>query len=291
MKPDSGDWQLERLSAGDAPELHDALVSAKQQLPDAQQLAALAISLSARGVPTNPFVPAPPATRPAMTHWRLWVAAGVMGPVVLALALWPSKGGRPRSPAAVAIPSVSTTERRPTASPSPPSRSAASSSDQPRGAASALANPAEAVARSLEASSADVPPQVPRTAPIQDPQRLPAAAASVPRAPAGKAIRAPSPPERAGAVSSPSSVAAPTEVALLRDAQLALRTNPNEALTLTEQHQSLFARGAMVQERELIAISALARLGRHTAVLARAAQFAHDFPSSPYRKQIEALAQ
>ena len=50
-------------------------------------------------------------------------------------------------------------------------------------------------------------------------------------------------------------------------------------------------REAMVQERELIAISALARLGRHTAVLTRAAQFERDFPNSPYRKQVSALAQ
>jgi hypothetical protein len=86
-------------------------------------------------------------------------------------------------------------------------------------------------------------------------------------------------------------VAQPTEVALLRDARLALSESPGEALALAERHRVLFAHGAMVQERELIAISALARLGRHTAVLARAAQFERDFPNSPYRKQVSALAQ
>jgi hypothetical protein len=86
-------------------------------------------------------------------------------------------------------------------------------------------------------------------------------------------------------------VARPSEVALLRDARLALGGNPAEALALAEQHRVQFARGAMVQERELIAISALARLGRHAAVLARAAQFERDFPNSPYRKQVTALAQ
>jgi hypothetical protein len=78
---------------------------------------------------------------------------------------------------------------------------------------------------------------------------------------------------------------------LLRDARLALGGSPGEALALAEQHRVQFPRGAMVQERELIAISALARLGRHSAVLARAAQFERDFPNSPYRKQVTALAQ
>src|SRR6478609_2305182 len=49
VKPDNGHWDLERLRSTDAPELHRALDAVKQRLPDPQQLAVLALSLSQRG--------------------------------------------------------------------------------------------------------------------------------------------------------------------------------------------------------------------------------------------------
>ena len=77
MKPDSADLHLERLSAEDAPELQRALGAARQRLPDPQQLAALAAQLSALGLPVKP----PAAPVPTTTPWRLWLAAGVVGPL------------------------------------------------------------------------------------------------------------------------------------------------------------------------------------------------------------------
>jgi hypothetical protein len=288
MKPDNADVQLERLNAVDAPELHQAVVAAKGQLPSAQQLAALAASLSALGVPVKPATLTPAARLPAPTHLRIWLAAGLVGPVALALLFWPSKAVRPTSPTAVASSSSSNVERASAPGPTEPRPGAVSASAEPGGSASAAEGQPDAAAAPIDAARADAASGARKTAPGHASQGQPAAPTSgalTPTAPA------PGQRERASELNSANAVAPPTEVALLRDAQLALRTNPNEALALTEQHRTLFARGVMLQERELIAISALARLGRHTAVLARAAQFAHDFPSSPYRKQVEALAQ
>jgi len=68
-----------------------------------------------------------------------------------------------------------------------------------------------------------------------------------------------------------------------------LRSSPAQALALTEQHRLLYPRGAMTQERELIAISALVGSGRRTAALSRVAEFERNFPNSLYRKQITEL--
>jgi hypothetical protein len=83
--------------------------------------------------------------------------------------------------------------------------------------------------------------------------------------------------------------AAPSEIELLREARLALRSSPASALAVTEQHGRLYPRGKLTQERELIAISALMALGRRTAALSRVSAFERAFPGSPYRKQIAEL--
>jgi hypothetical protein len=62
-------------------------------------------------------------------------------------------------------------------------------------------------------------------------------------------------------------------------------------LSLTEQHARLYPQGKLVQERELIAISALVALGRRTAALSRGARFDAAYPTSAYRKQIGELLQ
>ena len=82
---------------------------------------------------------------------------------------------------------------------------------------------------------------------------------------------------------------APSEIELLRDARLALKAAPARALTFVEAHARAYPGGKLTQERELIGISALVALGRRTAALSRGARFQHDFPSSPYRNQVEQL--
>ena len=293
MKPDSGHLDLERLDLTDAPELRHALDAAQGQIPDAQQLAALAARLSQMGLPVLPPAQVAANATPSATRLKLLLGAGVIGPLTLALLLWRSEPPRGAVPAAL--------ER--TATPvahalSPSAEAAHEIAAASRAAsglpASAVPRPPDPSAAALGSSTASV------TAEGERAPSLPAMSAQVRAGSATKValtasagVRSASAPDHASvANSNPGGVVArPTEVALLRDAQLALRSNPAEALALAEQHRALFGRGAMVQERELIAITALARLGRHTAVLARAAQFERDFPTSPYRKQVSALGQ
>jgi hypothetical protein len=82
---------------------------------------------------------------------------------------------------------------------------------------------------------------------------------------------------------------APSESALLGQAQAALSRNASLALSLSEQHRAWYPRGMLVQEREVIAIEALKRLGRQAEAGARAARFLKAFPSSAHRSKIESL--
>lgn len=289
MKPDNGQIDLQRLRSTDAPELHRAIDAVKQQLPDPRQLAALAASLSQMGISVASSGHTTGATPPSATRLKLMLGAGVVGPLTVALLLWHSAAPRTTAPAA----SVSAAMPAPLAL-APALASAPESSVRSKEVAKRSANPlasASAPSPSSKASAiaavGDKP--VASSEPARSGPRVVAAAtasAENVRSAVATAARSAS-PESIG----PSVVARPTEVALLRDARLALNSNPTEALALSEQHRALYPRGAMVQERELIAISALARLGRHSAVLARAAQFERDFPTSPYRKQVNALAQ
>lgn len=83
--------------------------------------------------------------------------------------------------------------------------------------------------------------------------------------------------------------AAPSEPALLGQAQAALSRNAALALSLSEQHRAWYPRGMLVQEREVIAIEALQRLGRKAEASARAARFLKAFPASAHRSKIESL--
>jgi hypothetical protein len=292
VKPDSGQWDLERLRPTDAPELHRALDAVKQRLPDPQQLAALAASLSQIGIAVSSASPTAATTASSATRLKLLLGAGVVGPLTLALLLWPSPA--PHAPAPIASTSPATSAA-PLASGVETPLAIAVGSNGVRKPAASLAESNAAPSSPPSPSSKASEPAT--TSPEPQPAASPGSAKLVPRvaaAPTASAekVRSPVSPDRAMPESIDQSVVArPTELALLRDARLALSSNPNEALALTEQHRALFAHGAMVQERELIAISALARLGRHTAVLTRAAQFERNFPSSPYRKQVSALAQ
>jgi hypothetical protein len=86
--------------------------------------------------------------------------------------------------------------------------------------------------------------------------------------------------------------AAPDELELLERADRALATAPAVALSLTESHARLFPTGALEEEREVIAVSALARLGRQRDARARADRFMRAHVGSAYALRIQrALAQ
>jgi len=80
-----------------------------------------------------------------------------------------------------------------------------------------------------------------------------------------------------------------SEIALLRDARATLAVDPAEALAITERHRAAFPRGALGQEREIIAITALVKLGRTEAAQKRAEQFRAAHPTSAYLVQLERI--
>jgi len=77
------------------------------------------------------------------------------------------------------------------------------------------------------------------------------------------------------------------EARLLERAQAALEQRPAEALQLCQEHEARFPGGALVQEREVIAIEALKRLGRSAAARARAAEFERRFRGSVHQPRVE----
>jgi hypothetical protein len=292
VKPDNGHRDLERLRSTDSPELFRALNAARQQLPHSEQLVALAASLSQRGIPVARSTRGAARAPSSATRLKLLLGAGVVGPLTLALLLW--RSAAPHATAPIASVSSPTQVVQATGSTVEAARrSAVVSTEVSKTPASPVVSDAAPPSAPAPSSSAN---EAVATSSASPPSASSATAQSAPRAAAAassvESVRSSLTPDHASPESvGPGVVARPTEIALLRDARLALSGNPSEALALAEQHRTLFPHGAMVQERELIAISALARLNRHTAVLVRAAQFERDFPNSPYRKQVSALAQ
>lgn len=81
--------------------------------------------------------------------------------------------------------------------------------------------------------------------------------------------------------------ALPSEAALLERARAALREHPARALALTREHQRRFPHGALREEREVIAIEALERLGQHRAAGDEAGGFEKRYRNSVHRERLE----
>ena len=112
-----------------------------------------------------------------------------------------------------------------------------------------------------------------------------------PSARTAPSVSAPQPAESPGKppVSEPSRVHAsgPSESALLAQAQAALSSNPSRALALTREHKRRFPKGALVQEREVIAIEALNRIGDTESARKRAKSFEDSYPGSAHRRKVQ----
>jgi hypothetical protein len=79
------------------------------------------------------------------------------------------------------------------------------------------------------------------------------------------------------------------EAALVRRAQTALTADPATALALTDEHRRRFGAGSLEQEREVVAIEALTRLGRSDAARARMDAFTARWPRSAHRRRLEVI--
>lgn len=78
----------------------------------------------------------------------------------------------------------------------------------------------------------------------------------------------------------------PSEVALLDQARASLVSNPTRALALTEEHRRRFPKGALSQEREVIAIEALKKLGRGSEAKKRGDAFSAENPDTIHRRTV-----
>jgi hypothetical protein len=122
-----------------------------------------------------------------------------------------------------------------------------------------------------------------------------------PEAPTALAPSAPAPlpvPESAAVEPSVSAPAAPkgaapaqpveSEAAFLERARATLATSPARALSLANLHRSRYPSGVLAQEREVIAIEALKRLGRADEAARRSGDFTNRYPGSAYGRKLDA---
>ncbi|HET9990923.1 MAG TPA: hypothetical protein VFQ65_20470 [Kofleriaceae bacterium] len=81
-----------------------------------------------------------------------------------------------------------------------------------------------------------------------------------------------------------------SEVTLLEQARVALRGGDStRALELADQHATSYPDGALAEEREALAIEALAKLGRRDEATAKWTKFASSYPHSNYRARLQRL--
>jgi hypothetical protein len=80
----------------------------------------------------------------------------------------------------------------------------------------------------------------------------------------------------------------PGELDLLARARRVVASDPARALQLTAEHGRRYQDGVLVQEREVLAIEALQRLGHREMAAARARRFAERYPDSAHRVRLSA---
>jgi hypothetical protein len=163
----------------------------------------------------------------------------------------------------------------------------------PRAAPTVLAAPARPPVAAAPPPAPPVATASPASAPrpaVSAPSAAPpasAASSSAQSLPEPEPERAPPP---SGATASAPPLGDPeTEAHLLQRAQDALGASPAQALALTAEHAARFGGGALAQEREVVAVQALFKLGRAEAARVRAAAFLESWPRSAHRRRIEGL--
>lgn len=141
------------------------------------------------------------------------------------------------------------------------------------GGASMLTRPAAAPSQSARPSEPKTPEAAPPSIPVE----------SLPSANRRAAAVRPALPEHE---------TCDDEVELIDSADAALRAgNAARALLLTQEHAGRCATGTFIQERERIAIEALAKLDRLGAMRERARAFEERFPSSPHLRRVRSVVE
>jgi len=269
MTPAQSPLRLSALGSSAPPSLRSALSAAARHQPRSEELAQLALSLSPLlSAPPLPNAGAPSSSHPvdpsagaplsgaqwSGTGWTMGKGAIFLAGIAALLLSLPRiwSATRPSNRPTLEMPAIA-------ASPTP-----------------------EPVGQQQEAP---VPPSVEResTASVSQPSD----AAREPRT-KPRTLSAPT-----GGALSTTTAAAPapgtqeSEVQLLERARRLLQTNPRQALDLVREHERRFVSGALVQEREIVAIDALERLGRSDDARSRDESFRARYPSSVHGKRVE----
>jgi hypothetical protein len=112
--------------------------------------------------------------------------------------------------------------------------------------------------------------------------------AAEPEAPAARSVETSQPSVTRPRASAPKK-ALPTEAELLEAARRALDSNPQRALGLIRQHERRFPNGMLAQEREVLEIAALKKLGREQAAEQKAEDFKKEFPGSAHQRKVDGV--
>lgn len=245
-----------RIVDEEAPEaLRELVYSNRETGPSDDAMRRMSKRLAAAGViaPAAIESAAAPRARHGAAYQKLgFVALAVAGGLVLSWratqALPPSEAGGNAPPAAT----VSAEARR--AEPAEPSTTRELVDDRP---------PAPAIS-------------------VDD---LPAAAPRLPSSPVptGNVARTSAKPSNEGSHSR----GAESELELVQRAQAALVADPERTLAIAGEHARVYPTGELVQEREVLGVEALARLGRKDDALRRARALVQRFPRTPYAARLE----
>jgi hypothetical protein len=174
---------------------------------------------------------------------------------------------------------TTTTEPRPVSTLPGPIASAAPPASSPWARVPPAASNPPSAARLSSKSAA------PAAAPAADTGARTEAATPLPTIETTERPTAPAPDYRAIAPAEPHD----SELALLGKAQQSVGADPLRALDLVALSTRQFPSGGLAQEREVIAIEALVRLGRRSEARARAEQFAQTYPGSAHVLRVKAL--
>ncbi|MDF2696066.1 MAG: hypothetical protein K0S65_4449 [Labilithrix sp.] len=251
---------IDPLELLDPPRLEDEGTVAERQLmrryrrgPSTQAVGRLSERLAAAGIMR---VPSSDATRLAGARAASYKIGGVA--LLLAgglLVAW--EGAHPPVPPPRA---------------SAPAHTAAMLSDSPSVTDPPLAAPAKTDAISVN--------ELPTAAPAAD---LGPASAS-PKVDSRRNAMAPNAASAMDGRSPPTSAG---ELELVQRAEAALASDPQRALALAKEHARVFPSGEFLQEREVIAVDALVRLGRKDESLRRGRALVQRFPQTPYAARVE----
>jgi hypothetical protein len=149
-------------------------------------------------------------------------------------------------------------------------------------AATPLASP-EAARGPIQARDSTSPPVAASEGPLEG------AHVRAPAATAARTPRAIAPRHDESSAMHSASTGVADELELLQRASALVERDPHGALAVAHEHETLYPRGEYVEERESIAVRALANAGERRAARDRATRFLRRYPTSIYATRVRGI--